>query len=197
MKVLFTSAIINSYYEQRKKEYIDSFNILTNFFDKKNIHIVECFSHERIDFLENLNDNVFYTKTNSEFRNKGVKEANGLISFIMNSTNQIKEEELIIKQTGRYKFINNNFINTIKNTSYDSYVKIDQTKIQCFTGLFAIKFKYLKEFLFNLNLQKMEDCMINIERELFIYLNTKNIKTCTLSEIGLYSNINNDSIVIW
>lgn len=198
MKILFTSAIINDHYEQRKKEYIESFNTLLNYFSKQDIYIIECYSSERVDFLEDLNT-VFYTKTDTALNNKGIKEVLALMSFIINAQYSIDDEEIVIKQSGRYKLLNDNFIKIINNTSYDAYIRLgdDLTFLQCFTGFFAIRFKYLKEFLFSLDLQTMENYMINLERELYVYLHNKNINKCICSSIGLHSNVNNESIVIW
>ena len=102
MRVIFTSAIIDEYYEERKLEYLDSYNKLLEFFKKDDIFIVECFLNEK-SFLEEYQD-VFYSNANNVYiRNKGVKEALSLIKFI--ESNDIDDDEIIIKHTGRYKFI--------------------------------------------------------------------------------------------
>lgn len=194
MKIFFTTAIIDNFYSERKQEYIDSFETLSNFLNKQNIYIIECYSNH-VNFLENLNP-VFYTNTHKDLKNKGVKEAMGLISFILNNKYNIEDNEIIIKQTGRYKLLNNDAINTINNTFFDCYTKIQLEYNQCFTGFFALRFKYLKEFLFNLDLIKMEKESINIEKELYNFITKKNINTYIYSNINLYSNINNESKVI-
>ena len=68
----------------------------------------------------------------------------------------IKDDDTIIKLTGRYKLLNLNFINLVKtNNEIDAFVKFFNvcTKKYVFDdsvlGLFAIKCKYLKEFKYN------------------------------------------------
>ena len=109
----------------------------------------------RKTYLDDLNCDVCYTD-NNKFNciHKGENELLDINEVI--NQYKIKDDDIIIKQTGRYKILNLNFINLIKNNSqYDAFVKFFNVCTQQFMfddsvlGLFAIKCKYLKEFKYN------------------------------------------------
>ena len=109
----------------------------------------------RKTYLDDLNCDVCYTD-NNKFNciHKGENELLDINEVI--NQYKIKDDDIIIKQTGRYKILNLNFINLIKNNSqYDAFVKfynVCTTQYMlndCVLGLFAIKCKYLKEFKYN------------------------------------------------
>lgn len=193
MKILYTTALINNYYEERKKEYLMSYNKLLEKFNNNDIYIIECVSNEKNTYLNQLN-NVFYTNTHdNNLKNKGVKEVLGLKKFIEN--NYIDDNEFIIKLTGRYLFINFDIFNIVSN-NYDCYVKKDDYN-QIFFGCFICKFKIFKDFLFNINLEFLEKNMINIEKEFADYINNNKINYFGLNKLNIYSKINNTDIVYW
>ena len=194
MRVIFTSAIIDEYYEERKLEYLDSYNKLLEFFKKDDIFIVECFLNEK-SFLEEYQD-VFYSNANNVYiRNKGVKEALSLIKFI--ESNDIDDDEIIIKHTGRYKFISKFLINEInENKNIDLFVR-EGVNNQYFTGTFAIQYKFFKKFILSLDLNKMEKYMVNIEKELYDFSIRKKLNTKVYCKIDIYSKINNNDEYIW
>jgi hypothetical protein len=109
----------------------------------------------RKTYLDDLNCDVCYTD-NNKFNciHKGENELLDINEVI--NQYKIKDDDIIIKQTGRYKILNLNFINLIKNNSqYDAFVKFFNVCTQQFMfddsvlGLFAIKCKYLKQFKYN------------------------------------------------
>ena len=68
----------------------------------------------------------------------------------------IKDDDTIIKLTGRYKLLNLNFINLVKtNNEHDAFIKffnvctLQYVFDDCVLGLFAIKCKYVKEFKYS------------------------------------------------
>ena len=149
MKIFFTSALIKEMFEIRKTEYIKSYNVLKDYISKENIFIIECFLNEQNTFLNSFGDNVFYVSENNTANNKGVREASSLIKFIQLIKDKVDDDELIIKQTGRYCFLSNYFIEDIKkNADCDVFVR-SGTGAQFFFGCFAIKFKWFKIFLKN------------------------------------------------
>jgi len=89
------------------------------------------------------------------YKHKGENELLD-IKEVINQYN-IKDEDIIIKLTGRYKLLNLNFINFVKNNinDYDAFVKFFNVCTKkymfndCVLGLFAVKCKYLKEFKYN------------------------------------------------
>jgi len=110
----------------------------------------------RQTFLDDLKCDVCYTNNNMiNYYHKGENELLD-IKEVINQYN-IKDDDIIIKLTGRYKLLNLNFINLVKNTinDYDAFVKffnvcnLHYMFDDCVLGLFAIKCKYLKEFKYS------------------------------------------------
>tara|TARA_B110000977_G_C10938073_1_gene439754 strand:+ start:128 stop:748 length:621 start_codon:yes stop_codon:yes gene_type:complete len=110
----------------------------------------------RQTYLDDLKCDIYYTNNNMiHYNHKGVNELLD-IKEVINQYN-IKDEDIIIKLTGRYKLLNLNFINFVKNNinDYDAFVKFYNVCTKqymfddCVLGLFAVKCKYLKEFKYN------------------------------------------------
>jgi len=111
---------------------------------------------ERKTFLDNLKCEVCYTNNNIiDCPHKGGNELLD-IKEVINRYN-IKDDDIIIKLTGRYNLLNSNFINMVKNANnnYDAFVKFFNVSTReyvfndCVLGLFAVKCKYLKKFEYN------------------------------------------------
>jgi hypothetical protein len=139
----------------RQNRYIECINhllqIINNDLDIKPI-IVEN-NGVRQTFLDNFKCDVCYTHNNIiDYNHKGENELLD-IKEVIHQYN-IKDDDIIIKLTGRYKLLNLNFINLVKNNinNYDAFVKFFNVCTlkymfdDCVLGLFAIKCKYLKEF---------------------------------------------------
>lgn len=110
----------------------------------------------RQTFLDDLKCDICYTNNNMiNYKHKGENELLDIKEVI--DQYNIKDEDIIIKLTGRYKLLNLNFINFVKNNinDYDAFVKffnvctLQYMFDDCVLGLFAIKCKYLKEFKYN------------------------------------------------
>lgn len=193
MKIIFTTAIINEYYENRKKEYIESFNISENLVSKENILILECFLPESKTFLNDLTNNIYFSNSNDDSTNKGVKEGKALKKFL--EDNVFDDDEIIIKQTGRYKFISDLFFKNL-NKNVDVNVLYGENN-NCFFGMFSMKYKYLKDFINQLNFIDMENYKISIETLLSNYITKKGLSVEKHNKIDVLSNINNNHLVIW
>jgi hypothetical protein len=105
------------------------------------------------DTIENVN--LFYTHTNSNraFEKKGMKEFHDLL--LLADKYDFKDDDMIIKLTGLYTLEDpNSFLNTVVQNElyFDAFIKwmdVIQEKYyydDCCLGLYAIRFKYLKEF---------------------------------------------------
>ena len=142
----------------RENRYIECINNLLQLINNdSNIKpiIVEN-NGVRQTFLDNLKGDIFYTNNNMiNYKHKGENELLDIKEVIKKYN--IKDEDIIIKLTGRYKLLNLNFINFVKNNinNYDAFVKFFNVCTRkymfddCVLGLFAIKCKYLKEFKYN------------------------------------------------
>ena len=138
----------------RQNRYIESINQLLELtkdhLDIKTI-IVEN-NGLRQTFLDDLKCDVCYTDNNKvNYAHKGENELLDIKEVI--ERYQIKDDDTIIKLTGRYRLLNVNFINLVKKTNdCDAFLKFFNVCTKqymyddCVLGLFAIKCKYLKEF---------------------------------------------------
>jgi hypothetical protein len=108
----------------------------------------------------------------------------------------ISDNEFIIKSSGRYMLVNDSFFNKVKASQYDdsisSVIKLcDLDKNQQFTFLYAIRYKYFKEFY-------SSDISIlrhkNVEQATIDFLKAKGLydKTLFVNSLGILSNINNE-----
>jgi len=134
--------------------------------------------------LNNLCSRIFHAQTsNPRLKNKGVNEA----STILEGCNYFgfDDNDMIVKITGKYPLNSDFLIQMIqKNPEYDAFVKLDPHG-QVFTGCFAMRYKYFKQMLEQLDLTYMERYMISIEREVANYLRYHNIKTLKLHKVGV------------
>lgn len=193
MKILFTTALIDDYYNIRKKEYLESFEISKNLVGLDNLYIVECFISEKKTFLNDLTNKIYFSNTNDNSKNKGVKEAKALKKFFENC--DLNDDDIIIKQTGRYKFTSDLFFKNL-NKTVDVNVLYGQNN-NCFFGVFSIKYKHFKTFINNLNFESMEQHMVSIETLLSKHIELENLSVQKHYKIDVLSNINNNHLVIW
>ena len=142
--------------EHRKKRYLECINVLLNLV--KNDTTIKPIIVEnngiRDTYLNELNCDIVYTDNNKiKYSHKGGNELIDIKEVI--SKYNIKDNDIIIKLTGRYKILNLDFINLVKNNSdIDAFLKFfnvctliyHNNKDDCVLGLFAIKCKYLKSF---------------------------------------------------
>ena len=167
IKLVYTSALIDKQFESRKSEYIYSINTLSSFWHKP--YVIECCCKSETSFLNEYCDNVCYTQTNdARLKNKGVNEAVSLLKGL--EYFKFSDDDMIVKLTGRYYFKSDKFFHLVEaNPAVDAFVKQD-SKGQVISGCFAMRCKYLKDMLRNMDFNKMEKERINIEFEVAQYL---------------------------
>jgi hypothetical protein len=149
------TGVINS--EHRKLRYLESIKEAIKYaklYDIKTI-IVEN-SCDNSSYLDDLGCDVVYTKNNnSHYIHKGVNELNDVKHVIHKY--DIKDDDIVIKLTGRYKLLSDEFLKTVSNNQhYDSFLKFFNVSTRqyhpnlddCVLGLYAIRAKYLKYFSF-------------------------------------------------
>lgn len=194
MKLLLTSAIIEDHYQERKNEYLESIHTIDSIGLKSDVFLIETVLSKG-HFIEDLSIPVFYSNTHVEhLRNKGVKEILALSNFF--NSQEIVDNEMIIKLTGRYRFISDFFIREVQKQEYDLYHT--NRGSQSFFGCFAIRKKYFVEFINSLNIVEMENKTINIELEFFNFIQRRDdINSKLYNKIDVYSKINNQTVVLW
>lgn len=185
MLVIATSADIPLMKEMRDSEYLESISWL-----KKNIA-----DQEKVIFLESVIDkssfiekyySVYYSKThNPDYQNIGANLGNSMKRlFEIFHT----DEDLICQMTGRYHLKDRYFFDTIlQNPGYDFYGK--DVGGQYFTGCFALKKDYLIDWLNITDWDQLNYRMINIEKCLYDYVKTNNLKVYEIDSIHMRCNV--------
>lgn len=149
----------------------------------------------RQTYLNNLNCDVFYTNYNEfNFSHKGGNELLDIKEVINHY--KINDDDMIIKLTGRYKLLNLNFINLVKNNiNYDAFVKFFNVCTKqylfddCVLGLFSIRCKYLKYF--NYSFLKSPECEFanylrkNINQDKLMEIQQLNLECCFADDLRL------------
>jgi hypothetical protein len=182
----------------RQNRYIESIHQLLEFIkdDSEIKPIIVENNGLRQTYLDNLNCDVFYTNYNKfNFYHKGVNELLDIKEVI--NYYKINDDDMIIKLTGRYKLLNLNFINLVKNNidNYDAFVKFFNVCTKqylfddCVLGLFSIRCKYLKYF--NYSLVKSPECEFadhvrkNINQDKLMEIEQLNLECCFADDLRL------------
>ncbi len=198
--IIITTSIINKFGRQndinRENRYIECIQQLLEFI-KDDIYIKPIIIENngiRKTFLNDMNCEVFYTNNNEiKYYHKGQNELLDIKNVIHEYN--IQDDDIIIKLTGRYKLLNLNFINLVKNNynNYEAFVKffnvctLKYMNDDCVLGLFAIKCKYLKDF--NYTFIKSPECEFAeylrkyIDRNKIMEIERLNLECCFADDL--------------
>ncbi len=153
VQLVATAAIVQENYEKRKKQYTQSLDLLNEIRKKtnKNLYILESCKKSSTFLDEHCPTDgcaVFYTQTNDpKLSNYGINLAKSLLSGLKHLA--FSPDDTIIIFNARYTPKDNQFIEFVdKNPTADVIVKIWNER-DAYTALFAIKSKYLLDFLEN------------------------------------------------
>lgn len=161
---LITTSIYNNC-KIRENQYINGISRAKKLLsDVKNLKIIIIENNGfRKTFLDDDSE-VFYTRNNFLNNEKGYKELKDILDCIKHY--QIKDDDLVVKMTGRYIIDDNSqFINVLKKSReyYDCIIKfgafyspIDFPSPDCITGLIAMKAKFIKKIGFPLENEVIE-----------------------------------------
>lgn len=139
----------------------------------------ECVNPGPHTFLNELIDekHLFYTNThNPSLKNIGVDEISGC-KAALNHFN-FDDDDIIIKLTGRYTPNSLLLVNEIMahendfDVFFHPFPENHSGAGQMFTGTFGIRKMHYQHYLEQVNLNKMESEMINIEYDMLNYLNS-------------------------
>jgi hypothetical protein len=106
----------------------------------------------------------------------------------------LDDDEFIIKVSGRYLLLNDSFVNLVKSaenaSNINAIVRLCDNDSQQYTFLYAMRFKYFKEFYQTTVLPPGK----NIERAVLEFIHAKGLYETTLkvSELGILTNINGE-----
>lgn len=181
----------------REKRYIECIGQLLQLIgnDKTIKPIIVENNGVRSTYLDTLNCDIVYTDNNKEtFKHKGQNELLDLKQVI--NSYKIQDDDIIIKITGRYKLLNLNFINLIKdNNETDAFIKFFNVATKkymyndCVLGLFSIKCKYLKEFKYNFlkspEVEFAEYVRKNINEKRLIEVGALDLECCFANDLKI------------
>jgi len=161
---LFTSALLETQFEERKEEYIRNISQFRSF--GLDPWIIEAM-HVNSSFFDEITTQVLYPqKNNAALRNKGVNETMSIrasLPFL-----PFEDEDIVVKVTGRYFLKDDSFLKYIESTSDDFDVwgvfgRHYNQPGDLFTGCFAMRWKYLKQIISEMDLEKAEIDYIAVE----------------------------------
>jgi len=201
--LIITTSITSKYdrydYEHRKQRYINCINRAIELCKNTNIKLIVVENNGKRDtFLDDLDCMVIYTNNNESTRaHKGVTELDD-IKTVINTLN-ITDDDYIIKLTGRYLLLNNNFINICIKEEYEAYVKFFNVATKqfmfndCVLGLFCIKCKYIRHFNYQCIGQSPE-----VEFATHVKKSVENTKILEITDLNLECcfAINNTFLIV-
>jgi hypothetical protein len=144
----------------RALEYKESITTCLSYLSHKIKPIIIENNGKRNTFLDEFGIDVHYTENNKlSFKHKGINELMDIKSAI--SAYDIKNDDIVIKLTGRYKLMDDSFLKTVIEhlESHDAFIKFfnvfteEFMENDCVLGLFAIRCKYLKDFNYDPELE--------------------------------------------
>ena len=151
--LIITTSINNKYgmqdAKERKERYLYSISETLKNLPTSIIPIIVENNGKRETYLDIFN--VFYTDNNKyQYKNKGINEMIDIKEVIR--TYGIKDDDIIIKLTGRYRALSPLFFNYVIENDYDAFVKFYNVcsltfeDYECVLGCYAIKAKYIMLF---------------------------------------------------
>ena len=168
--------------EHRMNTYINSITKSLSHLPTTILPIIIENNGKRATFLDSFGIEVFYTNNNKRnCAHKGVNELHDIKDAINHYC--IKDEDTIIKLTGRYYVEDNSFFNLAVKNEYDAFVKFFNVcelrfmEYDCVLGLFAIKCKYLKQFEY--------ECISSPEVEFATFVRKNVSNLLEVQEMGL------------
>ncbi len=182
--IVCTSALIVDNYEMRQQEYAQALSRLREYGYEP--YVFEARKLRSPSFLEEYSNHVFYSNVhNYQVRNKGINEATSMLAGINHY--QFDDETMIIKTTGRYWLNSRLFLDIVENhPEMDAIVRFSGAyppDSYVITGCFAMRCKYFKEMLEQLDLVKMEQQWISIECEVADYICKMEEQGCSVMRV--------------
>lgn len=164
--LIITTCINNKYgvsnYELRKEEYLTNIKHTLSILPPSIKPIIVENNGQRETYLDELKIDVIYTENNKiRVPHKGIIELQD-IQFVARKYD-MKDDDIIIKLTGRYKLIDDSFFQTILNNQHKhAFVKffnvcqLKYMQYDCVLGLYAIKCWHIKNMV-HINLKNSSE----------------------------------------
>jgi hypothetical protein len=151
---LIITACIDNWYggrdlEKRNKEYKEGITGTLKHIGKDIRVIIVENTASGPTFLNDYSEVFLTHNSRLKLENKGMYETKDIVDTVKHYN--IPDEDTVIKITGRYSLLDSWFVNIVRNSEYDAYLKFfnvctgEFMPNDCIMGLYAIKAKYLKK----------------------------------------------------
>ena len=178
-------------YKEREKQYMYSlsrifsyklpvYGVLSETYNDKEFRPKTYFPFKQVvEIPSTLEMFGFLTKSQKEFYS---------LKTALNDIN-MSDDTWVIKVSGRYMIIDDSFVNTVRSAS-DSIKAIIRTcddETQMYTFLYALRFKYFKEFFIENDLSNN----INLERVTFLNIihSFSREEILMIDRLGIFCNV--------
>ena len=188
--VMVTSAQIALRYEERKVEYLNCFRALK--FYGIDPWIIEATNTDSSIFDE-LSDQVLYPqKHNDALKNKGVNETMSMRASL--PLLPFGDDDMVVKLTGRYYLYDRTFFDIIRenDAEYDAFVCYGKNFVgpeHIFTGCFALRWKYFKQFINEMDFDRAEREYIPVEQLYAEFIETNHIRTIIVDPLNVIAKV--------
>lgn len=188
--VMYTSALISNDYDKRKEEYLASIEAMRSYGYEP--WIIEA-TNINSSFYDQLTDQIFYPQKNdSSLRNKGVNE-----TMCMRGTLEhlpFQDEDIVVKLTGRYLLYKRDFLTLIENSEseYDAYVSYGKHFVgsdHIFTGCFAMRWKYFRKIIEELDVERAEREYISVEQLFAEFIRDNNLRVKVVDPLNVIARV--------
>lgn len=194
--LIITSAHLDSSRNEDYEKSIKSIIPFSKNFDK--IFLLECVSKniDDLEYLSKYNIEIIISGSENYYKNYGVNEFLHIDSFLKTQT-YIKEDDTILKLTGRYLIKNENLIKRLPLINERILTKLDGDIWDKYTGnnnigvhtfYFAFKKVEMSYFISHLIKTNMIESMTHIEWMLKDYISTMESYTFYDGEMGVETN---------
>lgn len=188
--VMVTSAQLRIRVEERTEEYLRCFYALKLYgFDP---WIIEA-TNINSSLFDTLSKRVLYPqKHNDDLKNKGVNETMSMracIPFL-----PFEDEDIVVKITGRYYLYDRTFFDIIKeyDSDFDAFVCYGKNfvgKDHIFTGCLALRWKYFKQLINEMDFEKAERDYISVEQLYSEFIAENKIRTLIVDPLNVIAKI--------
>lgn len=195
VQVMMTSATIEMDYKRRTEEYTKAIYAIKSYGIEP--WVIECMPITH-SFLDELSHQVLYPQSNDfSIKNKGVNEMKSIIASIPYLP--FDDEDIVIKLTGRYWLYDRELIDLIENTNadYDAYVCYGKHFVgnnHVFTGAYALRWKYFKQLVEGIDLEKAERKWIAVEQIVAEFLKDNHLRIKIVDPLNVEARIFFDGV---
>ena len=187
MLLLVTSAQVDHLNEMRTKEYEQTIE-WAKVKDKEGYNVVwlETISNTEPSYLKGQFPCYCTDNHNPNYQNKGSNLGMAMRKFFDDCE---VDDDYAIYLTGRYHFTKNTFFDIMEANPDCDFYGMNDGNDQYFTGCFAMKKKYMIDWLNKTNWHNVNTNMINFEQTLWDYVKGNSLYTCEVEDMYMDCNV--------